>query len=69
MSNPAFAALLPPRSCGVWWNRQPSAVMSIPRFPFVLYYGYEPAENLVTIYALMHTSRQPGYWRERLSEP
>lgn len=39
------------------------------RFPFVIYYRYRSAENLVTIYALMHTSRQPGYWRGRLFEP
>ena len=36
------------------------------RFPFVLYYHHQTAENLVTIYAVMHTSRRPGYWRERL---
>ena len=36
-------------------------------FPFLLYYRYEPMEHLVDIYALMHTSRRPGYWRERLS--
>lgn len=34
------------------------------RFPFVLYYRLEPAG--VVIYAVMHASRRPGYWTERL---
>ena len=37
------------------------------RFPFVIYYRYQPAENLVAIYALVHTSRRPDYWYARLS--
>lgn len=36
------------------------------RFPYVIYYAYQPAEARITIYAVMHTSREPGYWRERL---
>lgn len=36
------------------------------RFPFVIYYRYLPVENSVTIYAVMHTSRQPDVWRARL---
>ncbi len=36
------------------------------RFPFVLYYRYQTAQSLVIVYAVMHTSRQPDYWRERL---
>ncbi len=39
------------------------------RFPFVLYHQYRSAEDVVVIYAVMHTSRQPGYWRGRLSSP
>ena len=35
------------------------------RFPFVIYYRFLVAENLVVIYAVMHTSRRPGYWRGR----
>lgn len=35
------------------------------RFPFVIYYGWEPTKEQVVIYAVMHTSRDPGYWRER----
>ena len=36
-------------------------------FPFVLYYHHRSAENRVVIYAVMHTSRRPGYWRGRLT--
>ncbi len=34
------------------------------RFPYVLYYRCEGER--VTLYAVMHCSREPGYWRERI---
>jgi plasmid stabilization system protein ParE len=36
------------------------------RFPFVIYYRWEPQHERVTIYAVMHCSREPGYWRRRI---
>ena len=36
------------------------------RFPFVIYYRLEPQLERVTIYAVMHCSREPGYWRHRV---
>ena len=36
------------------------------RFPFVIYYRWEPLLERVTIYAVMHCSREPGYWRHRV---
>lgn len=36
------------------------------RFPYSLYYRYEASKHRVTIYAVMHTSRRPGYWRDRI---
>ena len=36
------------------------------RFPFVIYYRWEAQRERVTIYAVMHTSREPGYWRDRV---
>jgi toxin ParE1/3/4 len=36
------------------------------RFPFVVYYRWEPRYERVTIYAVMHCSREPGYWRHRI---
>ena len=37
------------------------------RFPFVLYYRWEADRNHVTIYAIMHCSREPGYWKRRIA--
>ena len=37
------------------------------RFPSALLYRWEPAHQRVAIYAVMHLSRQPDYWRQRLS--
>lgn len=31
------------------------------RFPFVIYYRWESKQDRVTIYAVMHCSREPGY--------
>lgn len=36
------------------------------RFPYSLYYQWEPERKRVSIYAVMHFSRLPGYWHERL---
>jgi len=37
------------------------------RFPYSIYYRWEPDRDRVSIYAVMHSSRRPGYWRERLT--
>ena len=34
------------------------------RFPYSLYYRYE--QDRISIYAVMHFSRRPRYWRRRL---
>jgi len=34
------------------------------RFPYSLYYSWEP--DCVSIYAVMHFSRRPGYWHNRV---
>lgn len=39
------------------------------RFPYVIYYRWEPTQERVTIYAVMHSSREPGYWHHRVSSP
>ena len=38
----------------------------IRRFPFVLYYRWESNQDHVTVYAVMHCSREPGYWKHRV---
>jgi plasmid stabilization system protein ParE len=37
------------------------------RFPFVIYYRWEPQQERVVIYAVMNCHREPGYWRARVS--
>ena len=41
-------------------------IFRMSRFPFYLFYHHTPDAALVTIYALSHHSRRPGYWRKRL---
>jgi hypothetical protein len=36
------------------------------RFPFVIYYRWEPQYERVTIYAVMNCYREPGYWHHRV---
>jgi toxin ParE1/3/4 len=36
------------------------------QFPFLLYYSWNAEQNLVVIYAIMHCSRKPGCWKNRL---
>lgn len=36
------------------------------RFPYALFYRWEAECGQVSIYAVMHLSRRPGYWRSRL---
>jgi toxin ParE1/3/4 len=38
----------------------------VTRFPYSIYYRWEVDKDRVTIYAVMHTSRRPNYWRERV---
>jgi plasmid stabilization system protein ParE len=38
------------------------------RFPYSIYYRWEPERDRVSIYAVMHFSRRPGYWRDRIDE-
>src|SRR5260370_9178180 len=35
-------------------------------FPYSIYYRWEPERDRVSIYAVMHFSRRPGYWRDRV---
>lgn len=36
------------------------------RFPYVLYYRWDTEQKFVTIFAVMHCSREPGYWKSRI---
>ena len=37
------------------------------RFPYVLYYHWDAEQKFVTIFAVMHCSRKPGYWKRRIA--
>ena len=37
----------------------------IRRFPYAVFYEYE--NDTVTVYCVVHTSRDPKFWQERLS--
>jgi len=37
------------------------------QFPYSIYYRWEAEKDRVSIYAVMHFSRRPGYWHERLT--
>ena len=36
------------------------------RFPYALYYRWENDLQQITIFAVMHCSREPGYWKDRV---
>lgn len=36
-------------------------------FPYSIYYRWESERDRVSVYAVMHFSQRPGYWRGRLS--
>ncbi len=36
------------------------------RYPYVVYYRWDGARDFVTIFAVMHCSREPGYWKHRI---
>ena len=43
-------------------------VFRLKRFPYRVYYTYEPLILHVRIYAVMHEKRRPDYWRGRVQE-
>ena len=38
------------------------------RFPYAIYYHWDPEMDCVTIYAVMHMRRVPRYWADRVRE-
>ena len=40
----------------------------ITRFPFLIYYRWEPETGRLAIYSVMHSSREPGYWQRRVDQ-
>ena len=59
-----FALILRfPEAAPQWKNRADRRVAALDRFPFTLPYQIKGDE--ITILALAHTSRRPGYWVTR----
>ena len=59
-----------PEAWPVWpgWNRQPVVrSKGVTGFPHRVVYFIEG--DLLTIVAIAHTKRRPGYWRARVSSP
>jgi toxin ParE1/3/4 len=38
-----------------------------PHFPYVPYYRWDAKQDFVTVFAVMHCSREPGYWKQRIA--
>ncbi len=36
------------------------------RFPYLLYYRWDREQERVTVFAVMHSNREPGYWKGRI---
>jgi mRNA-degrading endonuclease RelE of RelBE toxin-antitoxin system len=43
-------------------------IFRMKRLPYYLFYHYDKANQTITIYAVAHHKRQPGYWLGRLPE-
>ena len=39
------------------------------RFPYKIYFVHDPARDQIVIYAVMHVSRHPEYWKSRYHSP
>lgn len=54
------------RFAGFWFPHTRQANGYELQFPFVIYYRWEPQHERITIYAIMHSSREPNYWHHRI---
>jgi toxin ParE1/3/4 len=43
-------------------------VCRLQRFPYKLYYEFDPARQHVRLLCIMHNKRRPDYWRDRASQ-
>jgi hypothetical protein len=54
-----------PRSFPFWRRRSDVRACVVPRFPFTVFFIAEA--NGVTVYAVAHDKRRPGYWKKRIA--
>lgn len=53
-----------PRSFPLWGRRPDVRACGVRHFPYTVFFIAEP--DGVTVYAVAHNKRRPGYWRKRL---
>ncbi|MEN4760202.1 type II toxin-antitoxin system RelE/ParE family toxin [Chryseobacterium sp. C39-AII1] len=40
-------------------------IVFLKKFPYGIHYSYNAEENIIEIYSIFHTSRDPEQWKER----
>lgn len=49
-----------PLSCPLWWPERTYRRKVVTRFPYVIVFTFE--DEVVTVVAVAHAKRRPGYW-------
>jgi len=52
-----------PKACSIRYKSTRTVVLNI--FPFMLHYIFDEENKIVTIIAVLHTSRNPELWNKR----
>ncbi|MBP7152400.1 MAG: type II toxin-antitoxin system RelE/ParE family toxin [Spirochaetes bacterium] len=52
-----------PKACSIRYDSVRTAVLSV--FPFMLHYVVDESSKAVIVYAVLHTSRDPGLWEKK----
>lgn len=52
-----------PNACNIRYDNVRTVVLNV--FPFMIHYTIDEKKNTVLISAVMHTSRNPGIWKNR----
>ena len=55
-----------PYSYTTRYDEVKTAVLDV--FPFMIHYTIEESEKLITIYAVLHTSRNPDLWNTEMGD-
>ncbi len=40
-------------------------ILFLKKFPYGIHFKYDEKENLIEIFSVFHTSREPAYWKSR----
>ena len=47
----------------------PDRVFRVKRFPYSIFYRYDPLTTSILIFTVLHQSRRPGIWKSRHFDP